>query len=157
MRLSHEEYHLSKGTMSPEKSNFNKFNVVLDRYLENMMLKPCFGIRIGEMIPYVLASTGTEAVQLLAKLTAEKVDNEEYLPNKDGVKIPRNQVHGEFLYPDFEIFLHSKYTINLDNPFLIKQDNEIHILAEEGDNIWGENISEELNEFKIDVEDIILP
>ena len=30
-------------------------------------------------------------------------------------------------------------------------------MAKEGDNIWGENVREELNEFKNDVEDVILP
>ena len=87
----------------------------------------------------------------------EKLDNEEYSPNKDGGTSTQNQVHVEFLYPDFEILIHSNYTINLDNKFLIKHKNSIHILAEEGDNIWGENVREELNEFKNYVEYIILP
>ena len=30
-------------------------------------------------------------------------------------------------------------------------------MEEEGDNIWGENVREELNGFKNDVKDIILP
>ena len=40
IRLSHDESHLSKGTMSLQKPNFNGFNGFLDHYLENMMRKP---------------------------------------------------------------------------------------------------------------------
>ena len=86
-----------------------------------------------------------------------KLDNEEYLLKKDGGTIPQNQVHEAFLYPDFERFLQSKCTINLDNSLLIRHENAIRLLAEEGYNIWGENVREEFNEFKNDVKDIILP
>ena len=105
MRLFHDESHLSEGTTSPQKSTFNLFNGFLDRYLENMMRKHCFGIWISESIPYGFASTNTKAVQLLEKMIVEKLDNEEYLPNEDGGTSPRNQVNEEFLYPDFERFL----------------------------------------------------
>ena len=37
MILSHDEYHLSEGTMFPQKSTFNLFNGYLDHYLENMI------------------------------------------------------------------------------------------------------------------------
>ena len=47
-------------------------------------------------------------MQLLAKTILEKLDNEEYLTNEDGGKIPRNQIHEAFLYPDFEGLLCSK-------------------------------------------------
>ena len=43
----------------------------------------------------------------------------------------------------------------LDNPFLVKHENAIRLLANEGDNIWGDNVREELNEFKNYVKDII--
>ena len=75
-------------------------------------------------------------MQLLAKGIVAKLDNEGYLPNKYGGICPQNQVHDEFLYPDFEIFLRSKCTLNLDNPFLINHDNVIHLFTEEGYNIW---------------------
>ena len=54
MILYHEKYHVAKGTMLLRKSNFGQFNVFLDRYLEIMMQKPCFGIWISESIPYGL-------------------------------------------------------------------------------------------------------
>ena len=78
-------------------------------------------------------------MQLLAKMIVEKLDNEEYLPNEDGGTNPQNQVHEAFLYPDFERFFCYKCNIHLYNPFLIKHENSIHILAKLGDNIWGEN------------------
>ena len=71
-----------------------------------------------------------------------KLDNWEYLPNEGGGTSTQNQVHEAFLHPDLEIFLPSKCTINLDNPFLIKRENTIRLLAEEGDNIWGDNVRE---------------
>ena len=157
MIVSHNESHLSEGTMSPKKATFNRFNGFLDRYLGNMMQKPCIGRWISEIIPYLLASTNTKAAQLLAKTIVGKLDNEEYLPNEDGGTSPRNQVHESFLYPDFESFLCYQCNINLDNPFLIKNENAIRLLEKEGDNILGENVREELNEFKNDVEDVILP
>ena len=156
MKYSHDKYRLAKGTMSPQKSTFNQFNGSLDRYLENMMQKYLFGRWISESIPYKLASTNTKAVRLWEKTIVAKLDNEEYLLKKDGGTIPQNQVHEAFLYPDFERFLQSKCTINLDNSLLIRHENAIRLLAEEGYNIWGENVREEFNEFKNDVKDIIL-
>ena len=105
MRLSHDESHLSEGTMSPQNSILNEFNGFLDRYLENMMQQHCFGRWIKESIPYGLESSNTTAVQLLAKTIVAKLDNEEYLPNKDGGTSPKNQVHEELLYPNFVSFL----------------------------------------------------
>ena len=67
MILSHDEYHLSEGNMLPQKSTFNLFNGFLDKYLENMMQKPCFERWISEGTPYGLASTIPKAVQLFAK------------------------------------------------------------------------------------------
>ena len=91
------------------------------------------------------------------KLYLEKLDNKQYSPNKDGGISQQNQLHEELLYPKFERFLCYQCNININNPFLINHDNAIHILTKEGDNIWGDNVREELNEFKNDVEDIILP
>ena len=95
-------------------------------------------------------------MQLLAKTIVAKLNNEEYLPNKDGGTSPQNQVHEEFLYPNFESFLCYQCNINPNNPFLVKHETSIHLLAKEGDTIWGENVREELNEFKNYIEDIIL-
>ena len=145
MRLSHDESHLSEGTMSPQNSILNQFNGFLDRYLENMMQQHCFGRWINESIPYGLESSNTKAVQLLAKTIVAKLDNEEYLPNKDGGTSPKNQVHEELLYPNFVSFLFYQCNINPNNPFLVKHENEIRLLEKEGDNIWGENVREELN------------
>ena len=122
-----------------------------------MMGKPWFGIWISESIPYGLASKNMKDVRLLEKLMVVKWYKDKYLPNEDGGTSPRNQVHKEFLYTKLEIFLRSKCTINIYNPFLINHDNAIRILTEEGDNIWGENVREESNELKNDDEDIILP
>ena len=71
MRLSHDESHLSKGNMSSQKSTFNRFNGLLDRYLENMIRKPCFVRRTSKSTSYGLASTNTKAVQLLEKTIVE--------------------------------------------------------------------------------------
>ena len=79
MRLSNDESNLSEGTMSPQDSTLIQLNGVLHRYLENMMQKPCFGRRISEIIPYILASPNTKPVQLLAKMIVAKLDDEEYL------------------------------------------------------------------------------
>ena len=62
MILSHDEYHLSEGNMLPQKSTFNLFNGFLDKYLENMMQKPCVGWCISGSIPYGLANTNTKSV-----------------------------------------------------------------------------------------------
>ena len=75
-------------------------------------------------------------------MIVEKLDNEKCLPNKYGGTSPWNQVNEAFLYPDYEIFLRSKCTINIYNPFLIKHENAIRLLEEEGDNIWAYNVRE---------------
>ena len=75
-------------------------------------------------------------------MIVEKLDNEKYLPNEYGGTSPRNQVYEAFLYPDLEKCLSSMCSINIDNPFLIKHENKIHLLAEERYNIWGENVKE---------------
>ena len=62
MRLSHDGSHLSRETMSPQKSTLNGFNGFLERYLEYMMQKPCVGWCISGSIPYGLASTNTKSV-----------------------------------------------------------------------------------------------
>ena len=129
MRLYHDESHIANGTMSPKNYTLNWFNEFIDHYIENMMQKPCFGICINESAPYGLASKNNKAVQLLEKPIVEKLDNGKYLSNKDGGTSPRNQVHEAFLYPDFEISLRSKCTINLDYPLLIKHYNETRLLA----------------------------
>ena len=48
--------------MLPQKSTFNQFNGLIDRYIENMMQKPWFRIWISESTPYGLAGTNTKAV-----------------------------------------------------------------------------------------------
>ena len=75
MILSHDKYHIAEGTMSPQKSTFNRFNGFIDHCLENMMQTPYFGRWISEIIPYELSSTNTKAVQLLAKKIVSKLDN----------------------------------------------------------------------------------
>ena len=82
MILCYDESHLAEGTMSPQKSTFNRFNGFLGCCLENIVRKPCFGRWISESIPYGLASTNTKALQLLAKAIVTKLDNEEYLPKQ---------------------------------------------------------------------------
>ena len=84
-----------------------------------------------------------KAVQLLEKMTVEKLDNQEYLPNKDDGTSPKSLVHEAFLCPDFEKFLWYQCNINVNNPFLVKHENTIRLLEKEGDNIWGENFREE--------------
>ena len=86
-----------------------------------------------------------EGCAFVRKTRVEKLDNEEYLPNKDGGTSPKNQVHEELLYPNFVSFLCYQCNINPNNPFLVKHENEIRLLEKEGDNIWGENVREELN------------
>ena len=61
--------------MSLQNSNFNQFNELLERYLENVMHKYFFGICITESIPYGLETKNTKAVQLLEKPIEEKLDN----------------------------------------------------------------------------------
>ena len=104
------------------------------------MKEPCFGIWISESIPYGLSSTNTKAVQLLEKAMVQKLYKIQYLPNEYGGTSPRDQVHEALLYPNFEIFLRYKCTINLDNPFPIRHENAIRLLEEEGDNIWVEDV-----------------
>ena len=105
-RLSHDEYHLAEGNMSPQKSTFNQVNGFLDLYIENIM-QNCFGIWKIESIPYELEGTNTKDVQLLAKSIVEKLDNEEYSP-KNLVE----QVYGMR-------FMRNYYTPTLKDSFIL--------------------------------------
>ena len=103
MRLSRDESHLSEVTMSPQKSILDQFNGFLDRYLENMMRQHCFGWWINESIPYELESSNTKSVQLLTKTIVEKLDNEEYLPNKDGGTSPKIKFMNKYYTPTLKV------------------------------------------------------
>ena len=81
-----------------------------------------------------------EGCAFVRKTRVEKLDNEEYLPNKDGGTITQNKYHEALLYSDIERFLCYNLNINLDNPLLIKHKNAIRLLEKEGDNIWGDNV-----------------
>ena len=88
-----------------------------------------------------------------------KIDGSEFLPYVAGgtTTSPSNTIHDEFQYSAFASFLKSHCTIDINIPFIVKHENEIRLLAENENSIWDENIRIELNEFKEDVEDIILP
>jgi len=124
-----------------------------------MMRNPCFGRWISHSISYGLASSNKKAARILAKAMISKIDGSEFLPYVAGgtTTSPSNTIHDEFQYSAFASFLKSHCSIDIDIPFIVKHKNAIRLLTENENSIWDENIRIELNEFKDDVEDIILP
>ena len=132
------------------------FSDFLDQYCHQILTPTAWGHYISDNVLMALGTANNKARQLVAQWVVSKVNDEPWNPVADE-QSEKTKTHDEFSYLDLQKFLQEKCVLDTNHPFIEKHFDAIKYLARTGEDIYKDNVSDELKELKEEVEESILP